>query len=187
MSRNASLVELVDQGGAPVGVTTVGHAHEWPGVLHRAFSVLLIDPDGRLLVQRRAAAKNRFALRWANACCGHPAPGENVIEAAARRVGEELGLRPDGLEPLGVYVYRAADPTTSRVEHEYDHVLVGHVGAASRLSPDPAEVADLRWMDVAALRDDLRTNPARYAPWLAGVVELWDSGTLSTAEPPVGQ
>lgn len=175
MNREAALVELVSDDGAPVGVTTVALAHEWPGLLHRAFSVLLLDRAGRMLLQRRAAEKTRFALRWANACCGHPAPGERVSEAAARRLGEELGARVGDLTSAGVYVYRARDPASGRVEHEYDHVLVGRLETDHPLIPDATEVADLRWVVPARLRADVRARPTRYAPWLAGVLATWQS------------
>lgn len=71
-SREEHLVELVDDAGRARGQTTVAAAHQPPGRLHRAFSVLLVDPDGQVLLQRRAAVKTRFPLRWANSCCGHP-------------------------------------------------------------------------------------------------------------------
>ena len=96
MTREETPVELVDADGTAMGEATVAVAHTAPGLLHRAFSVLLFDPDGRLLLQQRAAGKTRFPLRWANACCGHPAPGEPVAEAAARRLGDELGDRGRG-------------------------------------------------------------------------------------------
>jgi len=172
-NRETSLVELVNVDGEPVGVTTVGHAHDWPGVLHRAFSVLLFDGE-RMLLQRRAAVKTRFALRWANACCGHPAPGRDVRTEADRRLGEELGLRSVKLRPVGVYVYRAGDSLTGRVEHEYDHVLAGELAGDTPLMPDPDEIAELRWMDVDEVRADLIDRPARYAPWLAGVLSAWN-------------
>jgi isopentenyl-diphosphate delta-isomerase len=175
MTREAALVELVTEAGEPIGSCTVADAHDWPGRLHRAFSVLLFDTDDRILLQRRAAAKTRFALRWANACCGHPAPGEDPATAATRRLGEEIGLRSVALSTTGVYVYRASDPATARVEHEFDHVLVGRVSAAEPLAPDPAEVAELRWVTLGELRADLLERPARYAPWLAGVLSSWDA------------
>jgi isopentenyl-diphosphate delta-isomerase len=187
-AREMSLVELVDTGGQPVGATTVSHAHTWPGVLHRAFSVLLFDDDGRVLLQRRAAAKTRFALRWGNTCCGHPGPAENLRTAAARRVDEELGVRAVGLTPVGVYVYRAGDPATGRVEHEYDHVVVGRIAADVPLRPDPAEIAELRWVHVPELYQDLEERPADYAPWLGGVLAAWHDhvGTVD-AEPSGGR
>ncbi|MDQ7905462.1 isopentenyl-diphosphate Delta-isomerase [Phytohabitans sp. ZYX-F-186] len=169
--REAHLVELVDDGGYPVGQATVDAAHRAPGMLHRAFSVLLADPDGRVLLQRRAAVKTRFPLRWGNACCGHPAPGQPVTEAANARLGEELGVAPLPLTELGVHVYRAEDPVTGRVEVEYDHVLLGHVDADHPMSPDPAEVAELRWVPLDEARAGIGARPDDYAPWLVGVLE----------------
>ena len=171
-----SWVELVDSAGRATGSSTVEDAHRAPGLLHRAFSVLLRDPDGRLLLQRRSAAKTRFPLRWANACCGHPAPGARVDTAAARRLHEELSLAGVALHELGVYQYRAEDPATSRVEHEYDHVLLGRVGADLALAPDPAEVDDLRWVAPAALIGEIAERPDVFAPWLAGVLALLNDG-----------
>jgi isopentenyl-diphosphate delta-isomerase len=172
MSREAQLVELVDDTGAPVGRSTVDEAHRAPGQLHRAFSVLLLDPDGRLLLQQRAAVKTRFPLRWANACCGHPSPGTTVASAAGARLTEELGVAPMLLGEIGVYLYRATDPSTGRVEHEYDHVLIGRVAPDLPTAPDPAEVAATRWVPVPELLADLRAHPDAYAPWLAGVLAL---------------
>lgn len=168
--RESHEVELVDGFGAPVGVMTVDEAHRAPGRLHRAFSVFLRDPDsGRVLLQQRSSVKTRFPLRWANSCCGHPLPGEEVTTAAGRRLVEELGIAGVPLAEVGVYTYRAEDPDTGRVEYEYDHVLVGDLPSARRPVPDPAEVADLRWVSVPALLTGLAAEPDRYAPWLAGV------------------
>jgi isopentenyl-diphosphate delta-isomerase len=168
-SRETHLVELVDTLGGPVGATTVDEAHRAPGRLHRAFSVFLRDPAGRVLLQQRAAVKTRFPLRWANTCCGHPLPGERPAAAAARRLVEELGVRDVELTEIGVYSYRAEDPATGRVEHEFDHVLVGDVPADPGLLIDPAEVADVRWVPVAELSAALEQESGSYAPWLAGV------------------
>jgi isopentenyl-diphosphate delta-isomerase len=131
--------------------------------------VLLLDPAGRLLLQQRSAEKTRFPLRWANACCGHPAPGRPLADAAGDRLAEELGVRDVALTEAGVYVYRAGDPASGRVEHEYDHVLFGRFDADQPLSPDPAEVADLRWVPVADVPTAVAADPSAYAPWLAGV------------------
>ncbi|WP_405428412.1 isopentenyl-diphosphate Delta-isomerase [Micromonospora sp. NBC_00617] len=182
-SREDHLVELVDDAGQARGDTTVAAAHQPPGQLHRAFSVLLIDPDGQVLLQRRAAVKTRFPLRWANSCCGHPRPGESLTEAANRRLKEELGTGPVELTEVGVYVYYAEDPTSGRVEFEYDHVLRGEFLPAAPLRPDPDEVAELRWADPAALEAELDRDPRSYAPWLGGVVNrlLRPSGAPSGA------
>ncbi|MEU1397587.1 isopentenyl-diphosphate Delta-isomerase [Micromonospora zamorensis] len=182
-SREDHLVELVDENGEAHGETTVAAAHQPPGQLHRAFSVLLVDSDGQVLLQRRAAVKTRFPLRWANACCGHPQPGESLAEAANRRLREELGAGPVELTEVGVYVYYAEDPATGRVEFEYDHVLRGDFLPGAPLLPDPDEVAELRWADPTVLEAELDLDPRSYAPWLGGVVNrlLHPSGSTSGA------
>ncbi|QSB13790.1 isopentenyl-diphosphate Delta-isomerase [Natronosporangium hydrolyticum] len=169
-------VELVDSGGDPIGSSTVLRAHTAPGQLHRAFSVLLLALDGqRLLLQRRAAVKTRFPLRWANSCCGHPAPGQSVVAAATDRLAEELGVTGVELREVGVYRYRATDPASGWVEYEYDHVLVGQIPLDQRLAPDPAEVAELWWVAPVELHRLLEQQPAACAPWLAGVAAPLDT------------
>ncbi|WP_305788628.1 isopentenyl-diphosphate Delta-isomerase [Symbioplanes lichenis] len=170
-TREGDFVELVDPDGLAVGQTTVGAAHVAPGLLHRAFSVFLRDPDGRVLLQQRAAVKTRFPLRWANTCCGHPAPGESPSVAAVRRLAEEVGISDVTLTEVGVYSYYAEDPQTGRVEYEYDHVLLGDVPAGLAPVPDPDEVADLRWVDLDDLVPQITREPRAYAPWLRGVAD----------------
>lgn len=187
-AREQHEVELVDESGRPLGAMTVAEAHTAPGRLHRAFSVVLTDASGRLLLQRRAAVKTRFPGRLANACCGHPAPGQSLAEAANRRLGEEIGLGPQELTEVGVYLYYAEDPLTKRVEFEYDHVLHARIDADEPLLPDPDEVSDLTWVSRAELTESLRTGPHGYAPWLSGVVNrLFDhEKSGATAEQPGG-
>lgn len=175
-SRESQLVELVSPDGGAIGSTTVDDAHRAPGLLHRAFSVVLVDDDGRFLLQQRAAVKTRFALRWANACCGHPGPGEAVTDAADRRLAEELGVGNVSLREVGVYVYQASDPDTGRVEFEYDHVLVGSY--ADAFTADPAEVSAVEWVSFDDLAARLEQTPYRYAPWLSGVVATWQGSTV---------
>lgn len=162
------VVELVDGDGRPVGECPVDEAHAPPGRLHRAFSVLLFDGDGRVLLQRRALTKSRFAGRWTNTCCSHPAPGEDLVESARRRLREELGLEVGELREVGRFVYRAADPGSDTVEHEFDHVLVGECSGEPAAAP--GEVDSWRWMGVDELRSALRDAPELHSPWLPGVL-----------------
>lgn len=179
-SREAHLVELVDDTGRAIGQCRVDEAHRQPARLHRAFSVVLVDTAGRLLLQQRAAVKTRFPLRWANSCCGHPAPGQSVLAAANDRLREELGIGPVTLTEVGTFTYRAEDPATGRIEFEYDHTLRGELPPGQQFRPDPDEVAAIRWVHLEQLRSDLRTNPDEYAPWLAGVTEVMARYPAST-------
>jgi isopentenyl-diphosphate Delta-isomerase len=181
--REDHVVELVDESGRPIGSCTVDVAHQMPGRLHRAFSVILVDDAGRMLLQQRAAVKTRFALRWANACCGHPRPAEPVARAAERRLAEELGITAVPLIEVGVHVYHAVDPTTGRVEHEYDHVLFGRLDPVVPVHPDPDEVATVTWVSPERLTTELGVHADRFAPWLGGVVDTFSlrvSGLLES-------
>jgi isopentenyl-diphosphate delta-isomerase len=159
-------VVLVDAEDRELGTEAKLEAHR-SGRLHRAFSVFLFDARGRLLLQQRALTKYHSAGLWANACCGHPRPGEPVRDAARRRVREELGI-DCAPEPAFGFVYRAP-LDNGLVEHEYDHVLVARFDG--RPEPDPGEVAAWRWAEPAELSADVRANPSRYAAWFPLALE----------------
>ena len=168
-------VVLVAPDGTVTGTAPKLDAHRAPGRLHLAISVVLFDGAGKVLLQQRAASKYHFPLVWANACCSHPQPGEDVAAAAAARVEEELGITVP-LVPAGTFTYQATCAATGRVEHELDAVFVGELREVPR--PDPAEVADLRLADVAEIRSGEFDGPL--APWLRPALEL-----ALAARPPV--
>ncbi len=158
-------VILVDENDRELGTEPKLAAHE-RGLLHRAVSVFLFDGRGNTLLQRRAAGKYHSAGLWANACCSHPRPGESAADAARRRLREEMGVDCE-LRPIHTFTYRA-DVGGGLVEHELDHVFAGRFDGEP--APNPAEVADWRWHDVAALERDVEANPERYARWLAAAL-----------------
>lgn len=183
--REDLAVELVDESGAAIGSCSVAEAHTAPGRSHRAFSVLLWDEAGRVLLQRRAAVKTRFAGRWSNTCCGHPGPGEDVAAAAARRLTAEMGLTPGDTTPLteaGVLPYQASDPASGLVEREWDHVLVATLTGGAP-APDPAEVSEYAWVSLAEVRAGIAARPADYSPWLPGVLDVAGDATAAVAGP----
>ncbi|MBR3257571.1 MAG: isopentenyl-diphosphate Delta-isomerase [Eggerthellaceae bacterium] len=168
---------LVDGCDRQVGSAPKLRAHE-EGLLHRAFSVVLVRADGALLLSRRAEGKYHSGGLWANSCCSHPRVGEAVLDAAARRVREELGcgVAPGTLREIGVYVYRAVF-ANCLVEYEYDHVLLGRIDAApgeedAALALDPAEVGETRWISPEALAAELAACPEAFAAWAPGVLAM---------------
>jgi isopentenyl-diphosphate delta-isomerase len=164
-------VELVTPDGEPIGQCSVEEAHRPPGRLHRAFSVVLFDPAGRTLVQRRASTKSRFGGLWSNTCCSHPAPGGSLIDFAVGRMGEELRLKVPDLTEVGRFSYRAADEVGGCVEHEYDHVLVTTAPAADP-DPEPSEVDGWRWVEVGDLRAEMSARPQAFTPWFARALDI---------------
>lgn len=154
-------VVLVDDADREVGIAPKLGAHR-SGALHRAMSVFVTDGDGNLLLQQRAAGKYHSPRLWTNTCCGHPRPDEATIDAAARRLHEEMGIQCR-LEHAGTFRYRAA-LDGGLVEHEIDHVFVGRW--RGRPTPEPSEVEGWRWVPVETLRADLAAHPERYTAWL---------------------
>ena len=161
-----STVLTCSEDGDIIGTIDKAEAHTGDGILHRAFSVFVFSPDGtQVLIQQRASGK-LFAGLWANACCSHPRGEGSLEEEAMRRLQEECGFSC-ALHTKASFVYQAADPSGNGGEYEYDTVLTGKVDPSVALRPDPAEIAEIRWVDIDDLRIDLDENPERYAPWFA--------------------
>ncbi len=163
MSRS---VTLVDASGTISGEMEVVAAHTAPGYLHLACSAVVFGPGDTVLLQRRADLKPTFGGKWSNTCCTHPLTGELPIDAASRRMGEEIGLKV-ALSPAGSFRYRAVDALTGFVEHELDHISIGSVERTDLEfvldANEVAEVAFVKFDDVAAL--DL-------TPWFSMVFQI---------------
>ena len=153
-------VVIVNEQDEAVGVESKTRAHVL-GVLHRAFSVFVVNRAGQLLLQRRALTKYHSRGLWSNTCCGHPRPGESIEKAARRRLKEEMGFEAD-LRTIFHFRYRTS-LEDGLIENEYDHVLVGLFDGVP--APNPAEVAEYRWVDPTTLRLELEAHPESYTFW----------------------
>ena len=153
-------VILVDEKDNPVGLMEKIKAHE-EAVLHRAFSVFVINKKGELLLQQRALHKYHSPGLWTNTCCSHQRPGETNIEAGRRRLREEMGMDCE-LEDMFWFIYRA-EFDNGLTEHELDHVLVGYCDQNPVINPD--EVVDFKWMDLESVRQDMKSHPDLYTEW----------------------
>jgi isopentenyl-diphosphate delta-isomerase len=170
-------VILVDAADRPVGRAGKLAAHR-KNLRHRAISVLVFDPAGRMLVQRRAAHKYHSPGQWANACCTHPRHGEDAAEAAGRRLCEEMGIALP-LAFAGLFPYQA-QVGEGLWENEIVHVFTGLYDG--EVSPNPDEVEAYDWRDIAPLRADIAANSARYAPWFRLYAAApWFSGPVRAA------
>jgi isopentenyl-diphosphate delta-isomerase len=167
-------VIVVNASDEELGRVEKMQAHRTP-VLHRAFSVFVLDAQDTMLLQRRAAAKYHSAGLWSNACCGHPRPGEAVTDAAVRRLREEMGIECV-LLPAGTTSY-SIDVGGGLREDEFNHVLAGRFSGTPR--PDPAEVSEWRWMPVEVVCDAWRKGPHEFTPWFGLVLDqLRQSGLI---------
>lgn len=156
---------LVDEKNAARGTATWEEAHASPGKLHRAFSIYIFRKKREeLLIQRRSGKKPLWSGIWANSCCSHPRENETILDAAHRRLHEELGF-DCALNEAGIFVYRADDPGGHGSEHEHVTIFRGDVGGDVTVKSNPDEVGEWKWIDLQELKNDMQNNPDRYAPW----------------------
>jgi len=159
---------LVDESDVELGTADVLESHGGDGVLHRAFTVLVFDARREVLVQKRSALKRLWPSTWEASCSGHPRPGDEVGEAAEKRLGEELGFETQ-LEIVGSIRYQARYRDVGS-ENELCYVLVCDYDG--EVQPDPAEVEEFRWVLPEELLSAIAESPDEYAPWLAGSLEI---------------
>jgi isopentenyl-diphosphate delta-isomerase len=135
-------------------------AHE-KAVLHRAFSVFIINKNGELMLQQRALDKYHSPGLWTNTCCSHQREGESNLAAGKRRLMEEMGFVTE-LEETISFIYKAPFDN-GLTEHELDHVLIGTYEDDPIINPE--EVASWKWMEVSKVKDDIAQYPELYTEW----------------------
>lgn len=159
-------VVLVNEQDQEIGVMPKLEAHQ-KGLLHRAFSVLIYNSKNEMLIHQRAMGKYHSEGLWTNACCSHPKPGETVIEAAHRRLQEEMGF-DCALQHHFHFTYKT--PLENQLfEHEFDHVLSGIY--EGEFTPNPEEVMDFRWVSTNDLKAEIAKNPAAFTFWFKMILE----------------
>ena len=159
-------VILVDGNDNAIGTMEKMEAHQ-KGVLHRAFSVFILNDKNELLIQRRAENKYHSAGLWANTCCSHQRKGESSIQAGQRRLYEEMGFR-SSLQKLFSFIYKASFDN-GLIEHEFDHVLLGYSNDKPKINT--IEVDDFKWISIEKLNEDIVLKPEKYTAWFLIIFE----------------
>ena len=153
-------VVLVNQQDEILGSMEKMEAH-YSGSLHRAFSIFIFNDQKELLLQQRALSKYHSGGLWTNSCCSHPRINESTLDAAKRRLVEELGITTDLNEQFS-FIYRA-ELDHDMIEHELDHVLTGTYNEVPVFNTD--EVCAVKYMSISDLETDMTTNPENYTAW----------------------
>ncbi|MFM1877501.1 MAG: Isopentenyl-diphosphate Delta-isomerase [Bacteroidota bacterium] len=153
-------VILVNPDDQVIGTMPKMEAHE-KAVLHRAFSVFILNEKGQLMLQQRAAHKYHSPLLWTNTCCSHQRLNESNIDAGKRRLQEEMGFVTE-LQELFSFIYKAPFDN-GLTEHELDHVMLGYYNGLPNINGQ--EVEDWKWMDLDLVALDLKQRPEFYTAW----------------------
>jgi len=153
-------VILVNDRDEAIGLMPKMEAHE-KALLHRAFSVFVLNENNEIMLQQRAAEKYHSPLLWTNTTCSHQRDGESNIAAGTRRLQEEMGFTTE-LKELFSFIYKAPFDN-GLTEHEFDHVMIGYYNDAPNINPDEAE--SWKWMAIEDVKDDMQANPDSYTVW----------------------
>lgn len=152
---------LVDENDVEMGHIDKQSAHDAKGLLHRAFSLFIFNPDGKLLMQQRSGDKRLWPNYWSNSCCSHPRRGETMQEATRRRLRDELNIDAE-LEFVYKFTYQASYDDLG-AENELCWVYLGRT--ADVIVPNRNEIADTGWLSSSELQRKLEEKHARFTPW----------------------
>ena len=153
-------VILVDKNDRMLGLMEKQEAHI-KGLLHRAFSIFIFNKENKLLLQKRALKKYHSGGLWTNTCCSHPRENEATIEAAHRRLYEEMGMECK-LELKFNFIYKA-QLDNKLYEHEFDHVFFGFSNDLPKINKQ--EVDSYKYESLDFLTEDIVLSPKKYTEW----------------------
>lgn len=159
-------VILVDELDNPIGTMEKMEAHE-KGILHRAFSVFVLNSKNEVLLQKRAKHKYHSGGLWTNTCCSHPRKEEPILEAGKRRLQEEMGMKCE-LTEMFSFIYKA-ELDQGLTEHELDHVLIGRTNDTPSINTD--EVEDFTYQSLEQVSENLTKTPDEYTEWFKIIFE----------------
>jgi isopentenyl-diphosphate Delta-isomerase len=163
---NEPFVILVDKNDHESGTIEKIEAHR-KALLHRALSVFIVDSEGKWILQRRALDKYHSSGLWTNTCCSHPYPGESCLEAANRRLREEMGMKSN-LKEVFHFIYKEK-LDHDLWEHELDHVFLGLSDDLPRI--DPGEVLEWRAVPFHEIEREIRLYPESYTAWFRHIYQ----------------
>jgi len=166
-------VILVDELDNEIGTMPKLEAHQ-KNQLHRAFSVFIWNSKNEMLLQKRASGKYHSPNLWTNACCSHPRQNESTINAAHRRLQEEIGITTK-LTHSFQFIYQVAFEN-NLFENELDHVFIGKYDATPALNLD--EVSEYRWVRMEDLQKEIEQAPSTFTYWFKYIIDNYPSKIL---------
>lgn len=161
-------VILVNEKDEKIGLADKMQAHTF-GLLHRAFSVFVLNNKNEMLIHKRALSKYHSGGLWTNACCSHPKDGETTLAAAHRRLKEELGIDCE-IKELFTHLYKL-EVDNKLTEHEYDHVYIGKF--SNEIQANPEEVAEYKYIPINDLLKWIEKEPTIFTAWFRALLPIF--------------
>ena len=167
-NKNQLLI-ICDKKGHPLGKDTRENCHLGEGRPHLAFMAFVVNSKKEILLTKRSKEKSLWALHWDAAAISHVLPGETPSQAAARRAGEELGIKAQ-FKDIGAFYYTA--PYNGNSENEYCHIML--TKSDERIESNPVEISEIQYVSVPQLNEMIKVDPGRFAPWFLLAMEKID-------------
>ena len=174
------LVILVDENDNPIGSEEKVKCHLPNGKLHRAFTALLFDEEGRLVLTRRAKEKMLWPNDWDGTFASHPRESETYVSSGERRMPEELGIKGT-LDYLHKFEYHVPYKDVGS-ENEICGTLIGIIDKSTELKEIEGEIDEIKWISSKELIAELKKNPQIYCPWMLIALELLEKSDKSMLE-----
>jgi len=174
------LVILVDENDNSIGSEEKVKCHLPNGKLHRAFTALLFDEDGRLVLTRRAKEKMLWPNDWDGTFASHPRESETYVSSGERRMPEELGIKGT-LDYLHKFEYHVPYKDVGS-ENEICGTLIGIIDKSTELKEIEGEIDEIKWISSKELIAELKKNPQIYCPWMLIALELLEKSDKSMLE-----
>jgi len=163
---------LVDEKDNPIGTEEKIKCHLPNGLLHRAFTALIFDKNGRLVLTKRAKEKMLWPNDWDGTVASHPRESETYVSSGERRMPEELGIQCK-LDYLFKFEYHVPYKDVGS-ENEICGTLIGIADDSSQFRQIEGEIDEIKWISAKDLLSELKTNPKIYCPWMIIALELLD-------------
>lgn len=163
-------VILVDENDNVIGTEEKVKCHLPNGKLHRAFTALLFDKNGRLVLTRRAKEKMLWPGDWDGTFASHPRESETFVSSGERRMPEELGIEGK-LDYLHKFEYHIPYKDVGS-ENEICGTLIGIIDETTKLKEIEGEIDEIKWVSADELVIEISKNPKIYCPWMLIALKL---------------
>jgi len=173
-------VILVDQNDNPIGKEDKVKCHLPNGKLHRAFTALIFNGEGKLLLTKRSDKKMLWPSYWDGTIASHPRESETYVSSAERRMPEEIGIDCK-MNYMNKFEYHVPYKDIGS-ENEICGTLIGIVDGFDETCLIKDEISEIKWIDPDELKNELQQNMDVYCPWMVIALYFLDRSSYPNGD-----